>query len=334
MTGIVAATPIIAKLVSPVITPLYTMIGADPSMFATSILACDMGGYTLAMELANDPAIGNFAGLILGTTLGPTIVFSIPVALEIIPRKDFPYLGAGVMVGLATIPLGCIAGGFTMNIMTEHYIIPEKIFINLVPVMLMAGLLIIGLWFIPLKMIAAFNIFGRCITIIVTLLCAIAVFQQITGIMFPVFNSMVTPNENGITPLDSGLITCGRIGIVLIGAFPMVEWITRSCSRILDKIGGILKINKKASAGIICSFAHIIPALNLIKDMDAKGKLLCISFAVSAASIFGAHIGFTAGIDQSMVIPVIVNKLVGSISAIFLANILSDKLLNKINCSF
>ena len=334
MIGIVAATPIIAKIVSPLITPLYTLIGADPSMFATSILACDMGGYTLAMELASDPAIGNFAGLILGTTLGPTIVFSIPVALEIIPEKDFPYLGAGVMVGLATIPIGCIAGGLTMNLVTDHYISPEKIFINLIPVILLAGLLIIGLWFIPLKMISGFNVFGHCITIIVTMLCAIAVFQQITGIMFPVFNSMVLPGKNGITPLDSGLITCGHIGIVLIGAFPMVEWITRSFRPMLDKIGKMLKINNRASAGIICSFAHVIPALSLVKDMDAKGKLLCISFAVSAASIFGAHLGFTAGIDQSMVIPVLVNKLVGSISAIILANILSDKLLNKINSSF
>ena len=28
--------------------------------------------------------------------------------------------------------------------------------------------------------------------------------------------------------LDSGLLTCGQIAIVLIGAFPMVEWITRT----------------------------------------------------------------------------------------------------------
>lgn len=64
-------------------------------MFATTILACDMGGYPLAMELASDPSIGNFAGLILGTMMGPTIVFTIPVALGIIKKEDRPYLGAG-----------------------------------------------------------------------------------------------------------------------------------------------------------------------------------------------------------------------------------------------
>ena len=40
-------------------------------MFATTLLACDMGGYPLAMELAGDNvAIGKFAGLILGTIDG------------------------------------------------------------------------------------------------------------------------------------------------------------------------------------------------------------------------------------------------------------------------
>lgn len=44
------------------------------------------------MELASDPSIGNFAGLILGTMMGPTIVFTIPVALGIIKKEDRPYL--------------------------------------------------------------------------------------------------------------------------------------------------------------------------------------------------------------------------------------------------
>lgn len=47
------------------------MLGADPSMFATTLLACDMGGYPLAIQLAQTPEAGNFAGLILGSTVGP-----------------------------------------------------------------------------------------------------------------------------------------------------------------------------------------------------------------------------------------------------------------------
>jgi uncharacterized protein (DUF697 family) len=68
-----------------VIIPLYEMLGANPSMFAGTLLACDMGGFFLAKELAGgDVAAWLYSGLILGAMMGPTIVFSIPVALGII----------------------------------------------------------------------------------------------------------------------------------------------------------------------------------------------------------------------------------------------------------
>ena len=102
-------------LLGPILQPIYGLVGADPAMFATTLLACDMGGYPLAMQLAANESIGNFAGLILGTMMGPTIVFTIPVALGIIKEEDRPYLGAGVLAGMITIPIGCIVGGLVMN---------------------------------------------------------------------------------------------------------------------------------------------------------------------------------------------------------------------------
>lgn len=42
--------------------------------------------------------------------MGPTIVFSIPVALGIIEPSDRRYLALGVLAGIVTIPIGCIAG--------------------------------------------------------------------------------------------------------------------------------------------------------------------------------------------------------------------------------
>ena len=80
MAGVVAAAPVLATILGPIITPIYTAIGADASMFATTLLACDMGGYPLAMQLAANESIGSFAGLILGTMMGPSIGFTIPVS--------------------------------------------------------------------------------------------------------------------------------------------------------------------------------------------------------------------------------------------------------------
>ena len=52
MVGIITLAPVLANLLRPVVVPVYEFLGADPAMFAGTILACDMGGGALAMELA------------------------------------------------------------------------------------------------------------------------------------------------------------------------------------------------------------------------------------------------------------------------------------------
>ena len=261
--------------------------------------------------------------------MGPTIVFTIPVALSIIKKEDRPYLGSGILAGMITIPLGCIVGGIVMNLLTPYELSIGRILINLVPVIVIAALICVGLWFAPGPMINGFNKFGTGVTVVITALTAIAVFQQITGIMFPVFSIMSEKDATtGLSGLDSGLLTCGQIGIVLIGAFPMVEWITRTFGGALKKVGGLLGMNEAGSAGMVANLANNIAMFNIMGDMNPKGKLLNVAFAVSAAFVFGDHLGFTAGNNPDTTFPVIV---VAGVTAIIVANILSPKLLAKIN---
>ena len=332
MAGVVAAAPVLSMLLGPILKPIYGIFGASPAMFATTLLACDMGGYPLAMQLAEgDVAIGNVAGLILGTMMGPTIVFTIPVALGIIKKEDRGYLGAGVLAGLITVPIGCIVGGLMMNTLApEYHLNFITIIQNLIPVIIIAALIVLGLWFAPGPMINGFNKFGTGVTIVITALTAIAVFEQITGIMFPVFHIMVENPADGSRGLDSGLLTCGQIAIVLIGAFPMVEWITRTFGKPLEKIGAALGMNEQGSAGMVANLANNIAMFNIMGEMNPKGKLLNVAFAVSAAFVFGDHLGFTAGNNPDMIFPVIVGKLVAGVTAIIVANILAPKLLAKI----
>ena len=337
MAGVVAAAPVLSMLLGPILKPIYGIFGASPAMFSTTLLACDMGGYPLAMQLAGDDiAIGNFAGLILGTMMGPTIVFTIPVALGIIKKEDRGYLGAGVLAGMITIPIGCIVGGLMMNTLApEYHLSIITIIQNLIPVIIIAALIVIGLWFAPGPMIKGFNVFGAGVTIVTTALTAIAVFEQITGIMFPVFHIMVENPADGSRGLDSGLLVCGQIAIVLIGAFPMVEWITRTFGKALEKIGAALGMNEQGSAGMVANLANNIAMFNIMGEMNPKGKLLNVAFSVSAAFVFGDHLGFTAGNNADMIFPVIVGKLVAGVTAIIVANILAPKLLSKIeNVSF
>lgn len=331
MVGVVAMSPVLRVLLQPLIAPLYQLVGASPAMFATTLLANDMGGYPLAMQLAGDnQTIGNFAGLILGAMMGPTIVFTIPVALSIINEKDRPYLASGVLVGLITIPIGCIVGGLAMN-MTQYKIDLLTILVNLIPVIIIAGLIAMGLWFKPEAMMNGFNAFGKGVTTVITIGTMLAVFQYQTGIRFPLFDLMVDADKNGgSVPLVDGIVVVGSIAIVLIGAFPMVHWITKTFSKPLMKVGKSIGMNDKGSAGLVATLANNIAMFNIMGEMDAKGKLINVAFAVSAAFVFGDHLGFTAGANPEMIFPVVLGKLTAGITALILASILAPKLLSKI----
>ena len=54
MVGIVSLAPVLAAVLKPVVVPIFGFLGADPAMFAGTILACDMGGGALAMELTEN----------------------------------------------------------------------------------------------------------------------------------------------------------------------------------------------------------------------------------------------------------------------------------------
>ena len=63
----------------------------------------------------------------------------------------------------------------------------------------------------------------------------------------------------------------------------------------------------------------------MVKDMNRRGKVVNIAFAVSAAYVFGDHLGYTAGFAPQMLGAMIVGKLVGGVSAIAVALWLTRK---------
>ena len=84
-------------------------------------------------------------------------------------------------------------------------------------------------------------------------------------------------------------------------------------------MGKLLGMNETAAAGMVASLANSVPMFGMVKDMDVRGKVINMAFATSAAFVFGDHLGFTAGFNQEMIVPMIVSKLVAGISAVALA---------------
>lgn len=303
MVGIIALAPVLARVLRPVVVPVYSFLGADPAMFAGTILASDMGGAVLARELTEDPQAALLGGLLAGSTLGATIVFTIPVAMGILRPQDRAYLARGVLAGIVTIPVGILAGGLAAGFPIG------MVLRNLIPIVLMAVLISLGLWKAERAMIAGFGLFGKGITALITIGLAAAIVESLTGLV-------LIP---GMAPVEEGFLTVGAIAIVLAGAFPLVYTLTRLLRKPLLKLGKLLGVNDTAAAGLIASLANSIATFGMVKDMDSRGKVVNIAFAVSGAFVFGDHLGFTAGFAPEMLPAVIVGKLVGGVSAVAVA---------------
>lgn len=303
MIGVITLAPVLAALLKPIVVPVFGLLGADPAMFAGTLLACDMGGAALAREMAIDPQAGLLGGLLAGSMLGATVVFTIPVAMGILNEEDRAFLAKGVLAGIVTVPVGVLAGGLVAGF-------PLMMVIrNLVPIVLIAGLIAFGLWRAEDAMIRGFGIFGKGVTAVITIGLAAAIVESLTGfVLIP-----------GMAPIEEGFATVGAIAIVLAGAFPLVAFLTRLLRKPLMGLGKLLGVNDAAAAGLVASLANSIATFGLVKEMDDRGKVVNIAFAVSAAFVFGDHMGFTAGFAPEMLVSVIVGKLAGGVAAVAVA---------------
>ena len=309
MVGIISLAPVLANLLMPVAGPVYRFLGADPAMFAGTILACDMGGGSLAQAMTENPQAAGLGGVILGSMLGATIVFTIPVALGILAPEDTPFLAKGILAGIVTIPVGVLVGGLVAGYPVM------MVLRNLIPIVLIGAVIAVGLWKAEKFMIKAFSWFGKGIIGLITVGLTAALVEELTGFT-------IIP---GMAPIEEGFLTAGTIAIVLAGAFPLVFVITKLLKKPLMAFGKLLGVNETAAAGLVATLANSIATFGMTKDMDKRGKVVNIAFAVSAAFVFGDHLGFTAGFAPELLSAMILGKLAGGITAIAVALLLTRK---------
>ena len=309
MIGIISLSPVLAGLLRPVVVPVYEFLGADPAMFAGTLLACDMGGGPLARELSTDSQAALLGGVITGAMMGATIVFTIPVAMGIVEAEDRPALAKGILAGIVTIPVGILVGGLVAGfpaLMVAR---------NLIPIMIIAALIAVGLWKAEKAMVRGFELFGKGVVAVITVGLAAIIVEALTGFVV----------IEGLAPIEEGFATVGNIAIVLAGAFPLVYAITRLLRQPLLKLGRTLGVNDVAAAGLVATLANSIATFSMVKDMDRRGKVVNTAFAVSAAFVFGDHLGFTAGFAPEMLPAVILGKLAGGVAAVAVALLLTRK---------
>ena len=146
MIGIICLAPVLANLLRPVVKPPGP--GGRSGHVRGYPPGQRHGGARRGAALTQEA--GQFGGLIVGSMLGPTIVFTIPVGLGIIKAEDRPYLATGVLAGVITIPIGSCAGGLAAGFPVG------MVLRNLIPIALFAVLIALGLAF-SLGMVKGFR---------------------------------------------------------------------------------------------------------------------------------------------------------------------------------
>jgi len=345
VAGIMASAPFITRFVSMVFGPMFGAIGADPAMAATTFISNDMGGYQLANALAQTRESWIMA-MMTGYMAGATIVFSIPVALKMIKKEDRRYLALGVIAGFIAIPIGVLVSSIIVAL--SNPMIRESIATfgdanyqlsldiitigrNLIPLIIICGLIAIGLYFIPQKMIKGFNIFGKVLDSCLRLVVVFCVVEYFTGVFTKVFGSWgFEPIIADEADINRALEIAGYIGIMLCGAFPMVYLIKTYLNKPLGWIGGKVGLSSDATAGILAATANILALFAMVGDLKPYDKVKCIAYGVPCAFLIGDDLAFTANFQPNLILPVMAGKLCAGILSIFIATKFMGKLVNKV----
>ena len=302
MTGIICLAPLVSAWLGGAIRPILSAVHMDPAMFGC-VLAIDMGGYQLAMDLAQNTEIGRFSGIIAASMFGCTLVFTIPVGMSVLLEGDRPFFLKGLLAGLISLPVGLFVGGLLQGLSFG------MVFYQCIPIFLLSALLLLGLTRFPDRTIRLFSGFARLIQLVATVGLILAAVQHISGVTF-------LPD---LASAEDGINIVGSIAIVMLGSLPLAELLRRSLSGLFRWIGGKTGLNDASTTGLIVGTITVMPALAMVRDMDQRGKVLCGAFLVCGASAFAAHMGFAAATQPDLILPLLGGKFAGALVGLMIA---------------
>ncbi|MBO4299128.1 MAG: ethanolamine utilization protein EutH [Clostridia bacterium] len=307
MAGVICLMPLLGGLLERVIAPLFTALRIDPGIFG-GILAIDMGGYQLAMNLAQNPAVGRFSGLVVAATFGCTAVFTIPVGMAIVPQEARPSFARGLLIGLAALPVALLAGGLLCGLGFR-----ETIW-QCMPVLIVAALLLWGLARHQAGLIRGFSALARGIQIAATAGLVLGAVQFMTGWM-----------PLPLTPLSESMEIVASIAIVLLGSLPLAELLQRALRRPFARLGEATGMNAAGVTGLLVGLIAVTPVLGMFRDMDPRSRVVNAAATVCGASAFSAHFAFAVTVEPALVPALLASKVLGALLGAGLALMLTRR---------
>ena len=310
MVGMITLSPLIGLALKP-LAELMSGGSIDPSVLPAILLANDMGGAHLSVEIASNPLLGQFNAFVVSSMMGATISFTVPYALGVVGKERQPDMLFGLLCGIVTIPIGCLVGGIIMGIQFGALIL------NLLPLVVLSGIIAFGLIKFPKACVKIFGVFGTVIKVIVIIGLISAIFEKLTGIKLIPFTD----------ELSAGTDIIINACCVMAGAFPLISIIAKLLRKPLLLLGGKLGMNEVSVVGLVSTLATNATTFAVMDRMDSRGAKVNSAFAVSAAFTFADHLAFTLAFIAELgdtvmprVLPaVIFGKLVSGICALIAA---------------
>ena len=313
MVGMLVLAPAIGGWLRPAMGFVRDVLHLDPSIIPASLLANDMGGFDLAVELASDARMGEFNGLVVAATMGAILSFTVPFSLGVVKKEQHDKLLLGLLCGVAAIPFGCFAAGLVCGLPIG------ALLVDLLPLVLLATVIALGLWFRPELCVRIFRGLAFFIKALVTVGLLLGAAQSIFGLVL----------IEGLAPIEDAALVCFRISLTLCGVFPLVHLLSRLLLRPLRALGQKIGINEVSVLGLIANLASNSTVFGTMDKMDDKGAVLNAAFAASAAFVFGSHLAFTQARGPEMLGAMMTAKLVAGALALLLAWALCGKVLEK-----
>ncbi len=307
--GILVIAPAFGYWLKPLLVHFYNIFHLEPSIIPASMLANDMGGTSIALEVARDARVGGFNAFVVSSMLGCIVSFTVPFAIGVVKPSQHKDLFFGLLCGISTVPVGCIVAGFVCGL---GFL---EILLDLFPLILFSALVCLGLVFIPKVCHRVFAFLGQFVRVLSTLGLIFGIFTFLTKM--PIYAEFDT--------FENAAFICVNSCVTLSGALPFMHVLTKVLEKPLSWFGSKIGIDSVSTAGFLSTLVSNAPTLSLMEKMNPKGVVLNSAFASSAACAVGSHLAFTMAYDETYALPMILGKFISGISAVLLALLFHHK---------
>lgn len=303
MAGIMCAAPALGAALMPVLAPLFQLIGTDPGTAGGMLFGIDMGGFPLVQKMTDDPDVLLLSGVLLSSTLGVAITFTIPVGLGMCTSENRVFAVKGIVAGIIASPvsalIGGLAGGAALN----------TIFHTTLPAVLLAVTLAALLTLFQKQTLRFFLMFSKVLSALGTLWLASAILEELTGLT-------VLP---GMAPLEEQLVLIGEISITLAGAYPLVKFVQKIFSPALVRFAKFFEINIPAACGMLTGIANPLLMFDLVEQMTPRGIVLSFALITPGAALLGDHLGYISAVYPSGMTAMLAGKSAAAVLAFGIA---------------